>query len=151
MRLIFDMDGTIADLYSVDNWLEKLRREDPSPYLEAKPLVDMRQLSIKCAILQKYGCEIGIVTWLSKDSSKEYKKAVREAKAEWLRQHFPIDFDFVHMVQYGTSKNRFAEKDGFSFLVDDNDEILRKWQNGKGRTAIDAKIDFLKTLEFLRD
>ena len=33
MKMIcFDMDGTIADLYAVPNWLDKLRAEDASPY-----------------------------------------------------------------------------------------------------------------------
>ena len=39
--IIFDMDGTIADLYGVDDWLTKLRNEDISPYLECEPLVPM--------------------------------------------------------------------------------------------------------------
>ena len=36
-----DMDGTIADLYGVDNWLEYLEAEDEKPYRIAKPLVNM--------------------------------------------------------------------------------------------------------------
>lgn len=36
MKMIcFDMDGTIADLYAVPNWLDKLRAEDASPYADA--------------------------------------------------------------------------------------------------------------------
>ena len=30
--ICFDMDGTIADLYAVPGWLEKLRAEDATPY-----------------------------------------------------------------------------------------------------------------------
>ena len=30
MRIWFDMDGTIADLYGVEDWLPKLRAYDPS-------------------------------------------------------------------------------------------------------------------------
>ena len=29
--VVFDMDGTIADLYAVPNWLQMLRAEDPTP------------------------------------------------------------------------------------------------------------------------
>ena len=37
MRTIWwDMDGTIANLYAVNDWLPKLRSEDPSPYAEAE-------------------------------------------------------------------------------------------------------------------
>lgn len=40
----FDLDGTLADLYGVDNWLGKLRSEDATPYEDATPLVNMRDL-----------------------------------------------------------------------------------------------------------
>lgn len=43
--LAFDMDGTIADLYGVNDWLSKLRKEDASPYLEAKPMWDVDKLN----------------------------------------------------------------------------------------------------------
>ena len=36
MTIYFDMDGTIANLYAVENWLPKLRNKDESPYAEAK-------------------------------------------------------------------------------------------------------------------
>ena len=39
--IFFDMDGTIADLYGVDGWLDDLRAERVRPYAEAKPLVNL--------------------------------------------------------------------------------------------------------------
>ena len=33
----FDMDGTIADLYGVKNWLSYLEAEDTTPYAIANP------------------------------------------------------------------------------------------------------------------
>lgn len=36
MRICFDMDGTIADLYGVENWLDYLIAEDVKPYAEAR-------------------------------------------------------------------------------------------------------------------
>ena len=36
--IYFDMDGTIADLYGVENWLDYLVAEQTKPYREAKPL-----------------------------------------------------------------------------------------------------------------
>ena len=38
---LFDMDGTIAYLYGVYNWLDMLRNYDPTPYANAKPMWDM--------------------------------------------------------------------------------------------------------------
>ena len=34
----FDMDGTIADLYGVNGWLEMLREENARPYGIANPM-----------------------------------------------------------------------------------------------------------------
>jgi hypothetical protein len=43
--LVFDMDGTIANLYGVNNWLGMLREEDPTPYIVAEPMYDMEMLN----------------------------------------------------------------------------------------------------------
>ena len=51
----FDMDGTIADLYGVEGWLDSLIAEQTKPYREAKNLVDMRKLSYELNRLQRAG------------------------------------------------------------------------------------------------
>ena len=102
MTIYFDMDGTIANLYGVENWLEKLRAEDVSPYVEAEPLVDMRELSRLLNDLQLSGVNLGIISWLSKDATKEYDKMVRRAKREWLMENLPaVEWDEIHLVKYG--------------------------------------------------
>ena len=70
--ICFDMDGTIADLYAVPNWLEKLRADDPSPYEDAAPMWDMERLREILLALSAEGWEIRVISWLSKDSSEEY-------------------------------------------------------------------------------
>ena len=57
--IYFDMDGTIADLYNVENWLPKLRAEDASPYVEAEIMVDASELQ---CIFQS--CKIVVVSWV---------------------------------------------------------------------------------------
>lgn len=42
--IYFDMDGTIANLYGVDNWLPRLRSEDATPYEEACPMWDTKNI-----------------------------------------------------------------------------------------------------------
>lgn len=84
------MDGTIADLYGVENWLPMLRAEDATPYRIAKPLVNITRFNVLCGLLRRQGYEIGVISWLSKESSKEYKKAVRAAKREWLKNIFQL-------------------------------------------------------------
>ena len=51
--LVFDMDGTLADTYGVNGWLQMLRAEDPTPYEKATPLYDMMLLT---AILWDWKC-----------------------------------------------------------------------------------------------
>ena len=88
--ICFDMDGTIADFYSVPNWLDKLRAEDPSPYSDAAPMWDMEELRKILLLLIGEGWEVRIISWLSKDSSASYKDGVRKAKLEWLAKYdFP--------------------------------------------------------------
>ena len=74
------MDGTIADLYGVDGWLEMLIDSDPTPYEIARPLLRMATLARLLNRLQREGWEIGIVSWLSKSGTETYNRAVTEAK-----------------------------------------------------------------------
>ena len=85
-KIYFDMDGTIADLYGVDGWLADLVAENVRPYAEAKPLVNMQRLARRLNLLRKAGYEIGIITWLCKDGTEEYGKAVAEVKMAWLKK-----------------------------------------------------------------
>lgn len=143
--IYFDMDGTIADLYGVENWEYKLRSFDPTPYKEAQPLVDMDALVDVCSQLIALGITIGVISWLSKDSTKEYDKQVRAAKREWLRQNFPCVSEY-HLVKYGTPKH-YVRNVKESILVDDNDDVCAKW-NGN---TIDAKQDIIKELQKILD
>ena len=45
MTIYFDLDGTLANLYAVDNWLECLEALDPYPYQAAEPMIDLRYLA----------------------------------------------------------------------------------------------------------
>ena len=132
--ICFDMDGTIADLYGVDNWLAKLRAEDASAYIEAVAMWDMEELNSVLKALQNKGIEIRVITWLSKDSSEEFKIATRKAKREWLEKvNFP--FDKFHGVQYGATKadsiRNSLTSNETAILIDDNDKVRNGWNLGK--------------------
>lgn len=144
MTIYFDMDGTIANLYGVENWLEKLRAEDVSPYVEAEPLVNMRELSRLLNDLQLNGVNLGIISWLSKDATKEYDKMVRRAKREWLMENLPaVEWDEIHLVKYGTPKHSCC-RENFGILFDDNNAVREKWE--KRGTAFDVE-NILEILE----
>lgn len=128
--ICFDMDGTIADLYAVENWLDKLRAEDASPYKDARPMWDMMELNEALMLLEKEGWEVRIISWLSKDSTEEYKKAVRQTKAEWLKRYnFPAQK--CHFIQYGATKANSVRKIAdYAILIDDNEKVRKGWSLG---------------------
>ena len=143
MKIFFDMDGTIANLYGVENWLPMLRAEDTKPYAVAKPMVNMNSLARVLNRLQKEGHEIGIISWTSKGGSKEYNEAVAEAKKAWLHKHLAsVKFNEIHIVAYGTPKTIFANAEAILF---DDEEPNRKAWTGKTYNA-NAIIETLKNL-----
>lgn len=141
--LVFDMDGTIANLYKVEGWLEKLRAADATPYIAAEPMYDMDDLSFLLQILKTQGWRIAVTSWLAKESDRTYNAKVRKAKREWLKKYnFP--FDEIHLVKYGTRKADCTRKNGgFQILVDDNEEVRNSWTLG---STIDANKNIMKEL-----
>lgn len=145
--IYFDMDGTIANLYGVENWLPKLRAEDASPYVEAMPLTDMENLQLLLSILQNRGYKIGIISWLAKNSSKSYDKSVRKAKIEWLRAMLPeIHFDEMHIVKYGTRKD-YVAKDKKGIIFDDDERVREKWRGESFNPNTEDIIEILKIIK----
>ena len=105
----FDMDGTIADLYAVENWLPKLRAYDASPYKDAAPLVHLSTLARYIHKAQNLGWQVNIVSWLSKDPDPDYGVAVTLAKMAWLAEHLPsVRFDNLIIVPYGIPKHNLS-------------------------------------------
>ena len=128
MTIYFDMDGTIANLYGVENWLEYLIASDETPYREAKPLVRMATLARLLNKLQRNGHKIGIVSWLSKNSTEEYDIRVTNAKIEWLNNHLKsVRFDEIKIGKYGTPKSTMVD-DVNGILFDDEEPNRKEWK-----------------------
>jgi hypothetical protein len=146
--LVFDMDGTITNLYGVNNWLEMIRAENPKPYIIAEPLYNMNELNSLLNQLKSLGWEIVITSWLAKGATDNYNKAVTKAKKEWLQKyHFPADE--VHIVKYGATKaNSTRKKGGYQILIDDNAKIRKGWHLGN---TINAENDIIAELRKLLD
>ena len=144
--IVFDMDGTIADLYGVENWLTDLQNENTRPYEQARPLYDMNELRKVLKLLKARGWKIVVTTWLAKDGSKEYNKATAYAKKNWLAKHnFP--YDEIHCIKYGTTKaNCTRNKADFQILIDDNKKVRDGWTLG---TTVNAEFDILPFLKAL--
>ena len=143
MKIWLDMDGTIADLYGVENWLEMLINHDETPYAIAKPLVRMATLARLLNKAQRNGYEICVVTALAKNSNAEYDERVIKAKKVWLRTHLKsVQFDEVKFVPYTFTKNDVNS--GNDILFDDEERHLTAWTG----TAIHATeiLNILKSL-----
>lgn len=142
MRIWFDMDGTIADLYAVDGWLADLRAESIRPYAEAKVLHNMAVLARFLNRVQENGHEIGIISWTAKYSTKGYAEAVAEAKKVWLRKHLPsVRWDEIKIVAYGVNK---LEATGGGILFDDEEPNRDTW--GEGAYKPEEILEVLKNL-----
>ena len=125
--IFFDMDGTIADLYGVENWLDYLIASDALPYEIAKPLIRLSALARILNRLQKQGYKIGIISWLAKNSNTAYDEKVTRAKKEWLKKHLAsVNFDEIHIVKYGTPKQTFAKTEN-DILFDDEEKNRNDW------------------------
>ena len=125
--IYFDMDGTIADLYGVEGWLNDLESENERPYATAKPLIRMSALARVLNRLQREGYTIGIVSWLSKGGSDDYNEKVAYAKQKWLKQHLAsVNFDEINIVKYGTPKSTAVNVQG-GILFDDEERNRIGW------------------------
>ena len=144
MKINLDMDGTITNLYGVQNWLDYLIAEDVTPYAIAKPLLRLCTLARILNRLQAKGYEIGIISWLSKNGTEDYNNRVTETKLKWLKQHLPsVAWDSIIIIPYGTPKEKYCYSEN-DILFDDE---LPNRQNWTGQ-AFDVQniIDVLKTL-----
>ena len=133
MKIWFDMDGTIANLYDVDGWLDMLIANDPTPYVVAKPMLNMSLLAryLNKAIAQ--GHEVGVISWLSKNSNAEYDEKVKTAKLNWLNKHLKsVAFTTIHIVAYGTNKLNAC---GEGILFDDELNNRITWGEGAHEPA----------------
>lgn len=138
-KIWFDMDGTIANLYGVEGWLDDLKNERVRPYQEAKPLLNLQVLARRLNSLQRQGYKIGIISWLSKSGTDEYNQKVKEIKLKWLKTHLKsVHFNEIHIVEYGTPK----ESLGQGVLFDDEEKNRIAW--GQGAYDVDNILEILK-------
>ena len=123
----FDMDGTLASLYTVENWLDKLIANDESPYMDAKPMLRLSALARVLNRLQRDGYRLAIISWLSKSGTEAYNEKVAETKKAWLAKHLPsIQWDEITIVPYGTPKENYSHT-AWDILFDDEEKNRENW------------------------
>ena len=121
-----------------------LRAYNPAPYEQAKVMVNMAHLARVLNKLKAQGYHIGVVSWLSKEPTREYDMAVTKAKYTWLYKHLPsVEFDEIKIVAHGTPKSQVVQYGG-GILFDDEQGNRNEWQG----QAYDEK-NILKILQKL--
>jgi len=127
-RIWFDMDGTIADLYGVTDWLTAILNGETRPYETAKGIGNLANIARLLNRVQKKGCTIGIISWTAKNGTPAYNKAVETAKRAWLAKHLPsVKWNEIKVVAYGTDKKTAT---GGGVLFDDEEPNRKAWGFG---------------------
>ena len=148
MKILFDLDGTLADLYGRKDWLEKLREEKPI-YEELEPLVDMRELNHIAEKLMNVGVEFCVVTWLSMTASENYELITSMEKYRWCKKHIPFISEF-ECQPYGTPKQT-NYRNTKCILIDDNADVRADFETKHRRKTFDANQDICAFLTKLYD
>ena len=145
--VFFDMDGTIVDLYGVENVFKRLDNGDAAPYAEAKAIPNM------IAELHRYkaeGKKVVIITALGRHpQDAAYDTAAMDEatiinKKKWLADN-GIVVDGFHAVPYGTDKYEVAVREygaegANGTIVDDDDRVLAKWFGPKVKAIPENKM-----------
>lgn len=145
MRVLIDLDGTIVDLWGYPDVYGCFADGNADCYRYSRPLVDTAALADVLCRLSNRGWEVYIVSHNCKGADRAYRRAVADAKAEWL-ERYGIPYDRLLVVPYGTPKTRYMGV-GHNVLIDDcapNRDAFRD----AGGTAFDEDevIDSLGTL-----
>ena len=143
LKILFDLDGSVANLYGHDDWLGKLRAEVPI-YEELEPLVDMAELTTIAKKLIDKGVEFGVVTWLAMGASEEYEFITSMEKFRWCKKYMPYITEF-EAQPYGTPKQTNYHHCK-CILIDDNAEVRQAFETPHRRKTFDANNDIIAFL-----
>lgn len=122
IKVYLDMDGTIADLYGKENWLECLRTEKDDAFSDLRPMITQEQLFNN---FPQENYDIRILSMTPLGTSKPFCERVIQEKNAWLDEHFPALKKRIYQ-KYGHNKNLKACAN--AILIDDNEAIRKSWK-----------------------
>ena len=143
IKCVFDLDGTIFDLYNRPNWLSMLENEQEEVFAEYGDnngwLSYINRISFNeavTALMMEFGVEFEVITWLPMQASPEYEERCRQKKTEWVKKNLPF-VSAINCVSYGLPKQNFIKKRAQRMILfDDNKEVCEMWETNKQRIAI---------------
>lgn len=140
-KIYFDLDGTLYNLYNMENWLDKLRNEISGVFDGVNKMFDGTFYDIISDLLN-IGFEFGVITWLPMQASPEYEEVCRREKRMWVQKYLPFVSE-INITSYGIPKqNAIQKRAKIMYLIDDNVEICKMWETSKQRKAINVNNDF---------
>ena len=147
--IYFDMDGTFYDLYGYNGWLECILSEKTECYTHSKMLVDYDNFISILIQLKEKGYKLGIISWLSKNATKEYQNKVRSAKTRYIKKYFSNIFDEIHIIQYGKNKSQYCKENDISFDDELNNRSNWNEKNGIAYDVLNILINAVSRIYFL--
>ena len=145
IKIYFDMDGTVADFYSQENWLEMLRNETAGAFAFCKPLFDENSFYLLISDLAEKGAQFGVITWLPMQASRSYELICEIEKQNWCETYLPFISTFAAQ-SYGIPKQNAITKNAqLEILIDDNAEICKMWETRKRRKAYQVTKNYTVT------
>lgn len=144
LNINFDLDGTVYDLYGMENWLAGCRTGIRGTFTDGNDLVDMKEVAKLCKKLQKKGNLVNIITWTPNTNDKRAIAVAELDKIKWIVKKM----DYVNqtrLMNFGVTKTMYMKKDYVNILFDDNADNRAEWIE-KGGIAYDEKniIEVLK-------
>lgn len=147
--IALDMDGTIADLYAVNDWCRRIRSNDATPYSEARPMVNACDLASAIDRAHADGVRVEVISWgCGGEPSAQMEHDTRAAKLNWLDANGASGLDAVRVVRHGTPKSTLA--DGCAALIDDEQRNRDEWERSGRGPACDAGDPVRTILAILR-
>lgn len=149
-KIYFDLDGTLYDLYSIPNWLEKIESEQSGLFLEGETLFEPAPFYKLVSELFSIGYEFGVITWLPMGASPEYEEICRAEKLQWIHENLPFVSE-INVISYGIPKQKAIQKRASKmYLIDDSKEVCEEWMyNTKMQTAV-LLTDCVKVIDALK-
>ena len=141
-KIYFDLDGTVYNLYSIENWLQYLEEENSNVFIMGEFMVDHKKFMDCITALTKRGYSFGVITWLPMRASAEFEEECRQQKIKWIKHFLPFVTE-INCQSYGIPKqNAIQKKSSKMFLIDDNKEVCNTWEQEKNCIALNLTKDF---------
>ena len=149
IKVFFDCDGTVFNLYGRKNWLEMIENEVAGAFTMCGlqnngflPEINLEEFYLIINKLKEKGATFSVITWLPMAVSKEYEEICKKEKFEWITKNMPFVSE-INITPYGVPKQKFIKKKAKQmYLLDDNENVCEMWRTKQQRIAIKVNNNF---------